>query len=167
MDRKGLRLSSDRGSLIGPDEGFIRDLTASEQAGVSLADTFQPGWDAAEGSVDEWLYTGEKYRKEDEHLVAWWKSASYEERVAAVKRCYVLYPLSTNSMPAEDVAKIADIRSHSLVRLLAWSEARARGYWQIGEAWLTPSATIPTGLTGSVGYLLAALLILASMKLLF
>ena len=75
MDKK-LRLSSDRCSLLGPDGKVIRYLFASETAGISIADTFSPGY--ADDHVEEMIYSEEEVerrlawlerdKKEQEHL---------------------------------------------------------------------------------------------------
>jgi hypothetical protein len=118
---KKLRLDRDNGALLGPDVKFIRSLLPSEEAGISLSDTFHPSY--ADEHVDEMIYHGEelekrlpwmeKDKKGREHFIAWWKSASYEQRLAVLKRWYdSLYPqIRAERAPAEEVADIADISS--------------------------------------------------------
>lgn len=134
---KKLRLDRDNCALLGPDGKFIRSLLPSEAAGISLWDTFHPGY--ADDHVDEMIYHGEelekilawmeKDKKEREHFIAWWKSASYEQRLVVVKRWYdILYPqIRAKRAPAEEVANIADISSDwFLAGVLSQSEARSR-----------------------------------------
>jgi hypothetical protein len=137
MDKK-LRLSRDTCSLLGPDGQIIRQLLPSEMAGVSVCDTFQPGY--ADNHVEEMLLSPEvaeqhlawleRDKKEQEHFIAWWKSATYEQRLVVVKRWHdTLSPHSRpQQTPAEDVANIADISSDwFLTGVLTQSEARSRG----------------------------------------
>jgi hypothetical protein len=141
---KNLRLSSDRCSLLAPDGKVIRNLLPSEQAGISIADTFNPGY--ADDHVQEMLYDDEEFKrrrawmdkreKGEEQFAAWWKSATYEQRLVVVKRWYdILYPhIRTQRAPAEDVANIADISSDRfLTGVLTQSEARSRGAVQEGK----------------------------------
>jgi hypothetical protein len=134
---KKLRLDRDNCALLGPDGKFIRSLLPSEEAGISLWDTFHPGY--ADEHVDEMIYHGEelekrlawmeKDKKGREHFIAWWKSASYEQRLVVVKRWYdTLYPqIRAERAPAEEVANIANINSDwFLAGVLSQSEARSR-----------------------------------------
>ena len=57
MDKK-LRLRSDRSAVLGPDGKFIRYLWDSEAAGISILDTFQPGY--ADDHVEEVIYSDEE-----------------------------------------------------------------------------------------------------------
>lgn len=137
MDKK-LRLNRDECSLVGPDGKVIRELLPSEMAGISLYDTFHPGY--ADDHVEEMIYDEQEVErrrawirgkeKEKEHFIAWWKSATYEQRLVVVKRWYdILLPhIRAERAPAEDVASIADISSDwHLVGVLTQSEARSRG----------------------------------------
>src|ERR1700745_4104072 len=58
---KKLRLDRDNGALLEPDGKFIRSLLPSEEAGISLWDTFHPGY--ADKHVDEMIYHGEELAK--------------------------------------------------------------------------------------------------------
>jgi hypothetical protein len=137
MDKK-LRLNRDECSLVGPDGKVIRELLPSEMAGIILYDTFHPGY--ADDHVEEMIYDEQEVErrrawirgqeKEEEHFIAWWKSATYEQRLVVVKRWYdILLPhIRAERAPAEDVASIADISSDwHLVGVLTQSEARSRG----------------------------------------
>lgn len=135
---KKLRLSRDTCSLLGSDGHVIRKLLPSEMAGISLYDTFKPGY--ADDHVEEMILDEREaerqlawmrdQEKEEKRFATWWKSASYEERLAVVRRWYdILHPhIRAERAPAEDVARIADISSDSfLVGVLTQSEARSRG----------------------------------------
>jgi hypothetical protein len=137
MDKK-LRLNREGCSLVGPDGQVIRQLLPSEMAGIILEDTFRPGY--ADDHVEEMIYDEQKAAqhlawmrdqgKEEEHFIAWWKSATYEQRLVVVKRWYgILLPhIRAECARAEDVASIADISSdRHLVGVLTQSEARSRG----------------------------------------
>ena len=137
MDKK-LRLNRDEYSLVGPDGKVIRQLLPSEMAGIILSDTFHPGY--ADDHVEEMIYDEQEAAKhlawmhdreeQKERFAAWWKSATYEQRLVVVKRWYdILLPhIRAQHTPAEDVASIADISSDwHLVGVLTQSEARSRG----------------------------------------
>jgi hypothetical protein len=137
MDKK-LRLNRNKCSLLGPDGKVIRQLLPSEMAGISLYDTFHPGY--ADDHVEEMLLSPKEAArhlawmrdqgKEQERFIARWKSATYEQRLEVVKRYYdILLPdIGAQQARAEDVARIADLSSDwSLVSALTGSEARSRG----------------------------------------
>jgi len=137
MDKK-LRLNREDCLLLGPDGQVIRELLPSECAGIMLEDTFRPGY--ADDHVEEMIYDEQEaaehlawmrdQEEKKERFAAWWKSATYEERLAAIKRWYdILLPdIRAQHTPAEDVANIADVSSDwFLTGVLAQSEARSRG----------------------------------------
>ena len=133
-DHTKFRLNREECLLLGPDGQVIRQLLPSEMAGISIADTFNPGY--ADEHVEEmicdeqeaakhlaWMHDQEERK---ERFAAWWKSATYEQRLAAVKRWYdILLPhIRAQHAPAEDVANSADISSDwFLVGVLTQSEA--------------------------------------------
>jgi hypothetical protein len=60
----------------------------------------------------------EQTRREHQPFIAWWKSATYEQRLALVTKYYTTRlapPIRSNLAPAEDVARIADISSDWLL----------------------------------------------------
>ena len=144
MDTKKLRLSSDRCCLLDVDGKVIRPLLDGEIAGIGeYASRYGQGYvddhleemicseeEAARGLA--WM---ERDRKNTENFIAWWKSTSYEERLALVKKHYERSQQTYDELhlhdkrtPAEDVAKIADISSDwFLSGWLAQAEARSRG----------------------------------------
>jgi hypothetical protein len=80
----------------------------------------------------------EKARQEylNHPFIAWWKSATYEQRLVVVKKYYDhLYPhVRSEMIPAEDVASTADISSNLYCQALA-SEQFCK--------WWKNEATIP------------------------
>jgi hypothetical protein len=60
-------------------------------------------------------------------FIAWWKTATYKQRLALVTKYYTTRlappPLRSNFAPAEDVAKIADISSDRLTMVELAKEA--------------------------------------------
>jgi|SRR5580658_95188 hypothetical protein len=135
---KKLRLNRSEGLLLGSDGQVIRKLFDSEMAGISIADTFQPGY--ADDHVEEMVYGEQEvermtalmrdHEKTLEAFTSWWKTATYEQRLVVVKRYYdILFPhIRAEKAPAEDVFNFADISSDwFLMAALSQSETRLRG----------------------------------------
>jgi hypothetical protein len=60
----------------------------------------------------------EQTKREHQPFIVWWKSATYEQRLALVMKYYTTRlapPLRANFAPAEDVAKISDISLDSFL----------------------------------------------------
>ncbi|PYV75555.1 MAG: hypothetical protein DMG96_16785 [Acidobacteria bacterium] len=107
-----------------------RPLSDGEIAGMILEDTFNPNETRyrqdylGEFPYDEDEQTVERRRDQEEkqeRFIAWWKSVTYEQRLAMVKGWYdTLSPhIREGEAPAEDVANIADISSNwRLLRML-------------------------------------------------
>lgn len=116
------RLSEDGQSILGPDGEFIRNLTSSELQILIVHQTFG-GRDTAEATVEDWTLSDEEIkrgeawqRNEDEkrkQFTAWWKSATYEERLTMVNKFYdsvkAHWPndpnMCTEKHPAEEIAR--------------------------------------------------------------
>ena len=100
-----------------------RPLSDGEIAGMILEDTFNPN-ETRKFPFDEDEQTVERRRDQEEkqeRFIAWWKSVTYEQRLAMVKGWYdTLSPhIREGEAPAEDVANIADISSNwRLLRML-------------------------------------------------
>lgn len=71
----------------------------------------------------------QEYRDKMLPFVTWWKSATHEQRLAVVKRWYdILLPhIRSGRVPAEDVARIADISSDGFLT------AVLEPYWETSE----------------------------------
>jgi hypothetical protein len=116
------RLSEDGQSILGPDGEFIRDLTSSEIQILVAHETFG-GRDTAEATVEDWTFSDEEIEQgkvwqhnEEEkrkQFTAWWKNATYEERLALVNKFYDgvkgRWPNNPNmcpdKYPAEEIAR--------------------------------------------------------------
>ena len=130
--RKGLRLSEDGRFVLGPDGKVVRPLSDGEIAGMIIEETFNPnGTRYIEDYLGEFPYDEQEVKRrracqrdqeeKQERFIAWWKSVSYEGRLAVVKGWYdTLSPhIRAGEAPAEDVANIADISSDwRLLRML-------------------------------------------------
>jgi len=115
--------------LMGPN-GFIRELLPSEQATISLLDTFNPvGY--AETHLEQVLVPQEEaerslawMREDDKRTEAfsvWWKTATYEQRLVIVKKYFnhLLPEVLSRWGSAEDVAGTDDIGSKFYCTMLA------------------------------------------------
>jgi hypothetical protein len=108
------------GLLLRSDGKVLRELLPSEMAGIVLEETFNPG---CAGNLEDMLLPPEEaeqhlawmrdQKEKEERFAAWWKSATYEQRLAAVNKWYnILLPhIRAKRAPAEDVARITDISS--------------------------------------------------------
>jgi len=99
-----LRFNKD-GELVGGDPRF---LPLPLEGGRWYINPLPEGLQAKHEQMHE------QTMREHQSFITWWKSASYEKRLALVTKYYMTRlapPLRANFAPAEEVARIADISS--------------------------------------------------------